>query len=90
MRSRHCLVSVILSFKLACDLFGGDTAVETDEVPLKYIIYDMAAEYWHIPNVEEILSTMDKKQLMYWLGYREIRMRLEKKKQQEASKGVKN
>lgn len=78
-----------MSFKQILEVFGGDRAVDTDEVTLKYIIYDIASEYWHEPFVEDVLEKMDKKQLMYWLGYREIRSRIEEKRQREAKKGVK-
>jgi hypothetical protein len=78
-----------VSFKQILEVFGGDRAVDTDEVTLKYIIYDIASEYWHEPFVEDVLEKMDKKQLMYWLGYREIRSRIEEKRQREAKKGVK-
>lgn len=69
-----------MSFKAACELFGGDEAIESEEMPLKYILYDMAAEYWHVPNVEEVIQNMSKKQLLFWIAYREQRVRIEKKK----------
>lgn len=78
-----------MSFKAAIDLFGGDEAVASENVPLRYTLYDLAAEYWHTPFVEETIAKMSKKQLMYWLGYREVRARIEEKRQKEAKKGVK-
>lgn len=78
-----------MSFKAALDLFGGDRAVDTGEVTLKYTLYDIAAEYWHEPFVESVLADMGKKQLLYWLAYREIRGRIEDKRQKQAMKGVK-
>lgn len=56
---------------------------------MKYVIYDIAAEYWHTPYVEETIENMGKKQLMYWLGYREVRAKIEERRQKEAKKGVK-
>lgn len=78
-----------MSFKAACELFGGDEAVESKEMPLIYTLYDIAAEYWHIWNVEEVIQNMSKKQILFWLAYREQRVRVEKKMANEGKGGGK-
>lgn len=83
MRWVNCPAYRRTSFDSAFELFGGDEAVETYKVPLKYQIYDIAAEYWHIPNVEEVLSAMSKRQLTYWLAYRSIRSKIEERRMEE-------
>jgi len=73
-----------MSFAAAKAAFGGQDAIDKEQVTFKYLIYDLAAEYWHEPYVEKILSGMDKKQLLYWLSYREIRAGIEKKRMDES------
>lgn len=56
-------------------------------MPLIYTLYDIAAEYWHTPNVEEVIQNMSKKQMLFWLAYREQRVRVEKKMANEGKGG---
>jgi hypothetical protein len=51
-----------------------------------YAIFDLAAEYWKTPFVFNTLSKMSKKELTFWLAYRELRHELEQKKINEASR----
>ncbi len=72
-----------MSFAEAKEVFGGQKAIDSEEVTLHYMVYDLAAEYWKTPFVEDVLNGMTKRQLLYWLAYREVRSGIEKKRMDE-------
>jgi len=59
---------------------------DSDDVTFVYVVYDLAANYWHTWNVQETLSKISKRELAYWMAYRQKRIELEKKQMDRASK----
>lgn len=82
-----------MSFVKAYNRFGGDDAVESGQVPPIYNVYDMAAEWWNVQCVENMISgkpqsewKFDNYQLIQWLAYSEVRHKIEEKRTKEAQK----
>lgn len=73
--------------------FGGQSAIEDSDhsVPIIYQMYDMAAEWWHIPFVRDMLLEkpreewkFDRKEMLNWLAYAKVRAGIEEKRQEES------
>jgi len=62
---------------------GGEAG---DDVSFVYVLYDLAANYWHTWNVQDTLANISKRELTYWMAYRQKRIELEKKQMEKASK----